>query len=250
MRASTTIGASGYAWAVPLLHAIAHAPAHAAVAAHLGAQVRATPAAPIRTVRAWTSAGHRYVTSLCVPAAPAEAVPALAALLYGAAALPSQPWYASFLRGRVRPCPAPPAPGTRRHQLASATFDLGLGQPRTWHTLVSEVHLDAATRAVGLVSVPAEPEPDDGVVAPLLAPSGDVLHHDGDALHWHHVVVTPGVGLLPGAPDRWLLAALRGLGLDGQERATYRAEALGLVPFARDPEAACALAASVGILPL
>ena len=154
----------------------------------------------------------------------------LAAIFFGAAGLATQPWYAQFRRGSVAPIPS--NDGVVRAARSVSTFDVGLGAPRAYAVLCAEVAVDPSTRVVTLRSIPdGLPPPEPAVVAELRPPSGDVFFHDGTALHWHHVVVTPGVGLGPSWFDRGLLRLLRGLGLDGPERRTYRDEAEGLVRF-------------------
>jgi len=225
--------------------ALTEAARHARRAAGLAAAQRSRSHGAAHLERHWLPEArcHLMVTHQRLGAS-LEQARALSAIFFAAARLPSQPWYAQFRAGRAAPLEAARPDGVLRACRATSTFDVGLGRPRAYRVLCAEVEVDPATRVVGLRSVDDGPElPEPAVPALLEPPSADVFHHDGAALHWHHVVVTPGVGLGPDWFDRGLLRILRSLGLDAQERATYRAEAEGLVAFVAETDLAAFCAA-------
>ncbi len=173
--------------------------------------------------------------------APRGHVALLAALFYAAPRLASQPWYPGFLSGTSQPLEVALPPDMLRAAHVVSLVNVGLKAPRAYRSLCTEVSLGPDTRVVTLASADAGPPiPAGAVLAHLLPPSGDVFHHDGTHLHWHHLMVSPGVGLSPAWADRWLLRVLRGTGLDTSERATYRSEAEDLTNLLPDLPAFCA----------
>lgn len=224
-------------WAVPLPRAVAEAYATAMTMTELAAtqRVRSDGDATVDT-QWWPEARcHLTLTHQRLSVSRADAN-RLAAIFYAAARLPFQPWYAQF-RGGVMGAdyPGPLPEGVRRACLATSVFDVSLPTPRAYVVACTNVEVDAQTRVIGVRSVVdglTAPEP--AVVAMLGAPSGDVFHHDGNVLHWHHILLAPGVGLGPDWFDRGLLRMLRTFGWDGAERATLRGEAEGLVRFVRE----------------
>ena len=149
-------------------------------------------------------------------------------VFYKASTLSEQPWYPQFLGGSSQPCEIPCTSSISEHQLCSGRFDLGLGKPRVYRQLVS-LQREAQTAIICARSLRQGASVSDGeVLAYTLDPNGEVLHWDGEFLHWHHICCTPGPGLLPSDWDRRLMNVLRGLKLDQAERKTYRQEAEGL----------------------
>lgn len=184
-----------------------------------------------QTLREWVPVAGTfcYQTHIAVGGQPPERLPWLAEVFYNAANLKQQPWYPQFQGGRTQACRLARDTGIVAHQLAWGRFDLGLGQPRYYRQLVSLARPDAHTAVVVARSVAEGPAlPDGARLAYTQMPNGEVLHWENDRLHWHHICCTPGAGLLPVRPDRWLINILRRLGLDAAERNTYRGEALQL----------------------
>ena len=171
--------------------------------------------------------------------APQSALAPLAAVLYSAARLPEQPWYAQFRGGVVVPWEGELAAGVARACFATSSVDVGLPALRAYRVLCTESVVDEQTRVVALQSVDeGPPQPKGTVLAELWPPSGDVVVHDGTWLHWHHVMVTPGIGLGPRWLDHNLLATLRNWGWDAQERATYVQEAQAMAKFVSEHDLA------------
>lgn len=167
-----------------------------------------------------------YQTHIAIESLSTGTLQWLADVFYNAATLATQPWYTQFLGGQARDLAEPPAEGIDKHQLALGRFDLGLHEPRCYRQLVSLASPDAATRVVVARSVEDGPKlPDKTRLAYTLNPNGEVLFLEDGYLHWHHICCTPGAGLLPQPLDRWLINALRRLGLDQAERKTYQDEA-------------------------
>ncbi|MEM6925345.1 MAG: hypothetical protein AAF602_00335 [Myxococcota bacterium] len=186
------------------------------------------------TRRWWPEAGCHLMMMHQRLDATLDDLRALSAIFYGAAQLRSQPWYAQFRMGASAPVDAV-HDGLLRVCRAVSTVDLGFGTPRAYPVLCAEVALDPSTRVVALNAIHDPPRcPERAVPVVLAPPSGDVFHHDGGALHWHHVIVTPGIGLGPRWFDHGLLRMLRAFGLDHAEQAVMRAEGEGLARFAAE----------------
>ena len=191
-------------------------------------QTNAPSPATVTTLNYWhpPAKTFTYHTHIAVPSVKRATLDIVADTFFGAADLRRQPWYAQFQFGESRALDHAPPAGILRHQLAISTFEVGLKAPRCYRQLVVDSAPRDDTRVVSLVSVDVDWEiPEGAVLAMTLEPSGDVFEWRGGALHWHHICTTPGVGLLPGALDRWLLNSLRRLRLDSAERRTYRDEA-------------------------
>lgn len=184
------------------------------------------------TRKAWCENAETftYHTHVTAPAGSPDSLEVVADTFYQAADLSDLPWYAQFRGGEVRPSDRPVPKGVTRHQLAQSYADVGLWRSRCYRMRVSDAAPRPAMRVVALrsVDVPWDPRP-GSVLAQMLCPSGDVFQWDERLLHWHHIVTTPGIGLLPGKLDRWLLNGLRRFGLDQAERRTYREEAEAFV---------------------
>lgn len=186
----------------------------------------------VTTLKSWRPQAKTftYHTHVSVSSVDRALLDVVADTFFGAADLRRQPWYTQFQRGQSRALDHGPPEGILRHQLALSTFDVGLKVPRCYRQLVADSAPRDDTRVVSLVSVDVDwTIPEGAVLALTLEPSGDVFEWQDGALHWHHICTTPGVGLLPGPPDRWLLNSLRWLGLDAAERKTYRDEAEGFL---------------------
>ena len=185
-----------------------------------------------KTRKAWCESAQTftYHTHVAAPSTSAESLEVIADTFYQAAGLAELPWYAQFRGGEVRPSDRPVPIGVSRHQLAQSYADVGLRRSRCYRMRVSDAAPRPAMRVVALrsVDIPWDPRP-GSVLARMLCPSGDVFQWDERLLHWHHIVTTPGIGVLPGKLDRWLLNGLRRFGLDQAERRTYREEAESFV---------------------
>lgn len=204
----------------------------------------------LRVARHWVrDAGcHAYLSHAVVRDASVELVGELAALALGAAVLDAQPWDPGHRGGRLLPWPDEVAAPVLRHVRTVTRRSAGLPLHRAHRLLCSEVALEAHTRVVVQRSVTGGPAlPDDAIPLHLLAPSAVVVHHDGAHLHWHHLVVSPRVGLLPWPLDPALPAALRALGLDATERAGWRGEAAGIRALVMAPEVLRGLRAATGL---
>ncbi|MEE4661618.1 MAG: hypothetical protein V2J89_14200 [Halieaceae bacterium] len=178
--------------------------------------------------RCWVpSAGtYCYQTHIAIAQQPDGRLDWLAEVFYNAASLPSHPWYPHFIEGKVQALGTPCAEGIAEHQLALGVFDLGLSTPRCYRQLVSLAMPSDATRVIVARSVDEGPAPPkDAKLVFTTSPNVEVLHFERGLLHWHHICCTPGAGILPGPLDRWLINALRKLGLDQAECNTYRNEA-------------------------
>ncbi len=187
-----------------------------------------TSADAIQTTKAWSDEARTftYHTHTALAGVPREALAEVADAFYGAADLETQPWYAQFRAGQSCPVAEPAEPGVARQQWSLSAFDVGLRKLRCYRQLVTDGAPRPDMRVVALRSVDAPlTPPADAVLALTLAPTGDVFEWRDERLHWHHICTTPGVGLLPGSLDRSFLNTLRRLGLDAQERRTYREEA-------------------------
>lgn len=218
---------------IPLSQAIAESPASAAALHALAdSHARKHPGRDEhQTIRHWQADAGTfcYQTHIAITGQPRDRLDWLADILYNASTLPSQPWYTQFRGGASQAIDVEPPAGIDRHQLALGCFDLGMKAQRCYRQLVSLAWRDAATAVIVARSVPDGPAVPPGVrLAYTPAPNGEVLHWSDGCLHWHHVCCTPGAAMLPGALDRWLLNAMRRVGLDSAERATYRDEALAM----------------------
>ena len=219
---------------------MAEAPDGAATLAQLAERHRAghSEVDQCQTIRHWQADAGTfcYQTHIAISGQASQRLRWLTDVFYNAATLPRQPWYPQFLGGASEALDAPPAPGIDRHQLTCGRFHLGVSTPRHYRQLVSLARPDAQTAVIVARSVDEGPAPPgDAVLAYTLPPNGEVLHWQGDRLHWHHICCTPGAALLPGRLDRWLINALRRLGMDGAERATYRQEAEELRDWLQSP---------------
>lgn len=212
---------------------LADVPRAAQEAVELAARQRARARPEPGTDTVWLPHASCHLQLTHVPLlAPAEAVPALAGLFFSASRLPAQPWYEGFRGGALEPLGVATVAPVLRAALALSVVEVGLPAPRAYRSLVAEVAWDGRTRVTTLGAIDEGPSlPEGAVLAQLLPPSGDVFHHDGQLLHWHHLMVTPGVGLWPDWVDHALLRTLRSLKLDGAERASYRREAEALTRF-------------------
>lgn len=176
-----------------------------------------------------------YHTAIAAPCSHPDAARLMAGVFYRAATLARQPWYAQFQGGAARPWPRPLPDGVAERQLCWSRFDLGLRRCRAYRQQVAWLAVDETTAAVVLRSVASEWRADtDSVLAYTLAPTGDVFRQQEGCLQWHHLCTTDGVGMLPMPMDRWLINALRAVGLDGVERRTYREEALAWAAWVGD----------------
>ncbi|HEY9035541.1 MAG TPA: hypothetical protein VIM96_02405 [Pseudomonadales bacterium] len=174
----------------------------------------------VSTAKTWC-----YHTVVATPAEP-SALTQAADFFYRAACLPAQPWYPQFLYGQGQALTE--AAGGMRHQLTLGVFDVGLIKPRAYRQLVSHcMDVASSVQVVALRSVMDDRLrwPTGAVPAYALDPTGDVLEYRNGHLLWHHICTTPGAGVLPMPFDRWLINAVRFLGLDRAERNTYHAEA-------------------------
>jgi hypothetical protein len=174
-----------------------------------------------------------YHTHVVVPHIQKESIETLSHLFFNAYSLQRHGWYSQFVRGTNTPLPFI-IDKEGEHQLGCGYFDFGVGALRRYHLLFSRIRVDPKTHAVVLRSVP-EPIP---ALTPsrqvfILPPTGDIFSMDEAGLHWHHICTTSGVRLLPGPLDRWLMNALRTLGLDNKERKTYIMEAEAFAQFAK-----------------
>ncbi|MBB3048199.1 hypothetical protein FHR99_002473 [Litorivivens lipolytica] len=210
--------------------AIDQAPIAAAQLAQAAAQAQRVPVVPQKPhiQRYWVpSAGtYSYHTHIAVSGQSRERFKWAIELFYNAAELERQPWYEQFLGGLSEPCEAASASTIEKHQFCLGRFDLGLGAPRAYRQLVSLSRPDGDTAVVVARSINKGPGlPENTKLAYTVDPNGEVLHWDGEHLHWHHICCTPGPALLPQPVDRYLMNLLRVLRLDGAERKTYRDEA-------------------------
>lgn len=210
------------------------APSAATELARMAAELRhrlKTDHAPLdlpHIQRHWVpSAGtYCYHTHIAIGGQSLERLAWAAELFFNSASLESQPWYDQFLGGASKPCHDAPANGIDAHQLCLGRFDLGLGEARAYRQLVSLARPDTSTAVIIARSVPDGPDlPANTKLAYTVDPNGEVLHFDGESLHWHHICCTPGAALLPQPLDRYFINALRVCRLDGAERKTYREEA-------------------------
>lgn len=210
--------------------AIEQAPVAASSLALLAEGARQVPYQPneVHISRTWVpSAGtFCYQTHIAISAQSRERFEWAADLFFNAAKLDSQPWYGQFLGGDVEACELSPAGGMAAHQLCIGAFDLGVGKPRAYRQLVSLQSPEPDTAVIVARSINQGPSLEGNPkLAYTLDPNGEVLHWDGQHLHWHHICCTPGAAILPQPFDRYLINGLRRLGLDSAERKTYRTEA-------------------------
>ena len=215
---------------ISLDEAIHRAPIAASELAQLASRAQTAAAAPrVPCIqRYWIpSAGtHCYHTHIAVSGQSRQRFEWAAELFYGAAELERQPWYEQFLGGCSEACEQSPDTAIEKHQLCLGRFDLGLGMPRAYRQLVSLSRPDADTAVIVARSITQGPTlPDNTKLAYTVDPNGEVLHWDGEYLHWHHICCTPGAVLMPQPVDRYFMNMLRVLRLDGAERKTYSDEA-------------------------
>jgi hypothetical protein len=225
---------------VPVAEAVREAPAVGAALLELAAHHRAShqQVDSPQTIRHWDrlARSYCYQTHIAISGQGRERLPWLLNVLYSASSLPTQPWYSQFQGGACAPCGEKPQPGIAAHQLSLGCFDLGLPAPRCYRQLVSRTRLENDGCAIVARSIDSGPPLPAGTrLAYTLGPNGEVLYWEGECLHWHHICSTPGAGLLPPAPDRWLINTLRRLGLDRAERTTYRAEAEQMRDWLQSP---------------
>lgn len=155
---------------------------------------------------------------------------------FHAASLPYQPWYAQFLTGTSAATTA--VDGANRAAVVRPVFDFGLGKKHGYCQLLTEFSFSESEFALVLRSVKdAVGFPAGTTPAFTLSPTGDVFRWHGNTLHWHHICTVAGVGLLPPTPERYLMNSLRWLGLDQQERKTYREEAELFISWAQNADA-------------
>lgn len=215
-----------------LSDAIEQAPLASSRLQAMAEQARALQAAPDtpHIYRDWVSEAGTYCyhTHIAVSGQSLERFEWAVDLFFNAASLDSQPWYGQFLGGVTEPCGLPTAETIEAHQLCLGRFDLGLGAPRAYRQLVSLHRPEAHTGVIVARSIAEGPSlPDNTRLAYTVDPNGEVLHWDGEYLHWHHICCTPGASLLPQPLDRLLINLLRVCRLDSAERRTYRQEAEG-----------------------
>ncbi len=180
------------------------------------------------TTRCWVpSAGtYCYQTHIAIEDQSWTRLDWLTEVFYSAAKLSSHPWYPQFLGGQAQAVATKCAAGISAHQLTMGRFDVGLPTPRGYRQLVSLASPTDDTRVIVARSVDEGPTlQKDAKLVYTQHPNGEVLHFEDGLLHWHHICCTPGAGVLPGFMDRWLINALRKLGLDQTERKTYHDEA-------------------------
>ena len=167
----------------------------------------------------------------------ADSLEHLAKLFFNAYSLGKQEWYSQFVCGENHPLPKNikhTIDSTDRHyQIGQGYFDFGVPSLRHYHTLFSLKQFDEASAVLVLRSIdhPFQALRKSKKVY-LLPPTGDYFSLKQGDLHWHHICTVTGIGLLPGTMDRFLMNTLRHLGLDKQERKTYREEARCFVEFA------------------
>lgn len=211
------------------------------IAAHAmrrGAAQRSRSDGLARIERVWLAdvGCHLIVTHQRIEGEP-RLVDTLARVFFAAGRLPAQPWYDGFRSGEVEAWAGALPDGVERAALATSVVDVGLRALRAYRVLCTDVPVSETARFIGLQSIEAGPRVPDGVVEALLwPPSGDLFVYEGGALHWHHLLVAPGIGLGPRWFDRRLFALLRTLGITGQEYATYRGEAEGLARFVAETD--------------
>lgn len=186
--------------------------------------------------RYWVSEAGTYCyhTHIAVSGQSRERFEWAVDLFFNAASLDRQPWYDQFLGGVSEACDLPTAETIEAHQLCLGRFDLGLGAARAYRQLVSLHRPELDTGVIVARSIMEGPSlPDNIKLAYTVDPNGEVLHWDGEYLHWHHICCTPGASLLPQPLDRLLINLLRMCRLDGAERRTYRQEAEGFRDWLR-----------------
>lgn len=191
---------------------------------------------PVRILRRWEAgaATYTYHTHVQVACADVSIFSKVVDCFFHAAALPAQPWYAHFLRGKS--LSVMPAAGAIRSAICLPEFDFGLGKVHSYRQLVSEFSFAEHCHVLVLRSVTADPDfPANTVAAFTLSPTGDVLHWGNGILHWHHICTVAGVGILPAPIERQVMNILRWLRLDRAERKTYSEEAECFIRWVSDP---------------
>ena len=192
---------------------------------------------PVRILRRWESGAGTYTYHTHVQAACADVSTFMKVLdcFFYAAALPVQPWYSQFLKGKS--LTITPAVGAIRSAICLPEFDFGLGKVHSYRQLLSEFSPAEHCHVLVLRSVIADPAfPQGTVQAFTLSPTGDVLHWRNGVLHWHHICTVAGVGILPMPIERYVMNALRWLRLDQAERKTYCEEAESFIHWVNDSE--------------
>jgi hypothetical protein len=175
-----------------------------------------------------------YHTTTSLVDADPDLLEIAAAVFAGANRLASQPWYPAFMEGDAVALELDFAAPFTAVASGHARFDFGLGKPRVYQQLIASLAPDANTRVVALRSIAGAQAPAGTIKAYTLGPTMDVFQLEGERLYWHHIVTAGGAGLLPPGPDKWLMNTLRVLGLDRQERQTYRDEAVGIHTLTRE----------------
>lgn len=192
---------------------------------------------PVRILRRWESGAGTYTYHTHVQAACADVSTFRKVLdcFFYAAALPVQPWYSQFLKGKS--LTITPAVGAIRSAICLPEFDFGLGKVHSYRQLLSEFSPAEHCHVLVLRSVIADTAfPQGTVQAFTLSPTGDVLHWRNGVLHWHHICTVAGVGILPMPIERYVMNALRWLRLDKAERKTYFEEAESFIRWVKEPE--------------
>ncbi|HQQ73524.1 MAG TPA: hypothetical protein PK031_00055 [Pseudomonadales bacterium] len=187
--------------------------------------------------RCWTPAARTYTyhTHVQVHGVDRNIFSKVVDCFYYASTLPTQPWYAAFLRGCC--VPLSPATGSARALLCVPEFDFGLGKVHSYRQLLNDFSVAEHCHVLVLRSViHALDFPANTVPAFTLAPTGDVFHWQGGVLHWHHICTVAGVGILPACIERHVMNALRWFHLDQAERKAYREEAESFICWVRNVE--------------
>jgi hypothetical protein len=225
---------------IPVAAAVKEAPVTSATLLGLAKdhRLKHTQVDSAQTIRHWDrdSRTYCYQTHIAISGQAGDRLPWLLEVLYSANSAGNQPWYPQFLGGASLQCDTPSQPGIAEHQLSVGCFDLGLPTPRCYRQLVSRTPIEDDGCAIVARSIDSGPPlPADARLAYTLGPNGEVIHWESDCLHWHHICCTPGAALLPATLDRWLINAMRRLGLDGAERSTYRMEAENMRDWLQAP---------------
>ena len=183
-------------------------------------------AAKLHTTRCWnvdagTYTYHTHTRVTCVKASTFQRV---VDSFFSAASLAVQPWYPPFLYGTSVATLA--SATANRAAIIRPVFDFGVRKKHGYCQLLTEFLVSENCSVQVLRSVKtAEGVPAGITPAFTLSPTGDVFRWHENSLYWHHICTVSGVGLLPPTPERYVMNALRWMGLDHAERSAYRKEA-------------------------